>query len=184
MRCLSIQITELPLGISSATLAWFSHTSCHVNWKIFNLHVRIISLTLSWTLFIIMQMVQHKGETSHSINFKSSVFKIKKMTMTKLADDLPSTNNAKKCMLSLFSNWRHLFYCRYYLVTLQMQRRWMAIHYTTQLMFCLTSDQVFFLASPQGQSAWLAVKRKHFIFQNKPITSSRAGSLPACFCEL
>lgn len=51
-----------------------------------------------------MQMVQHKGETSHFINFKSSVFKIKKMTMTKLADDLPSTNNAKKCMFSLFRN--------------------------------------------------------------------------------
>lgn len=52
------------------------------------------------------------------------------------------------------------------------------------LMLCLTSDQGFFLASPQGQSEWLAVKRKHFIFQNKPITSSRAGSPPARFCEL
>lgn len=52
------------------------------------------------------------------------------------------------------------------------------------LVLCLTSDQGFFLAFPQGQSTWLAVKRKHFIFQNKPITSCRAGSPPACFCEL
>lgn len=52
------------------------------------------------------------------------------------------------------------------------------------LMLCLMADQSFFLASPQGQSTWLAVKRKHFIFQNKPITSSRAGSSPNCFCEL
>lgn len=46
-----------------------------------------------------MQMVHHMGETSHFINFKSSVFKIKKMK--KLADDLPSTNNARKCLVSL-----------------------------------------------------------------------------------
>jgi len=52
-----------------------------------------------------MQMVQHKGETSDFINFKSRVFKIKKATMTKLADDIPSTNNrSKKHILSPFSN--------------------------------------------------------------------------------
>lgn len=85
-----------------------------------------------------MQMVQHKGETSHFINFKSSVFKVKKMTMTKLANDLPSTSNARKCIFNLFSNWRHLFYWRYYLATLQIQRHRTAIRYTTQY-WCFVS---------------------------------------------